>query len=324
MGTKQLVLEMLERHRAQNVSGEKIADALKLSRNMVWRAVNELRQDGYSIEAVTNKGYRLNSESDILSVEGIKPYLSHSELAQNIQIFAELDSTNREAKAQAIENVAHGTVILANEQKNGRGRYERTFYSPRNTGLYMSMILRTNEMGFINPTAITAYAALCVCDAIQAVTALEPSIKWVNDIYLNGKKVCGILTEAISEFESNSIREIIVGIGINIRTEQCDFPEAIRKLAGSIDPDGQLRVSRNRIAAEIINRLLRSDWPTETDLFHQYKQRLFILGKKLNVTKGKESFCATALDIDAQGRLVVVNSNGETVTLSSAEISILE
>ena len=320
MATKHLVLEILEQNRDKNISGEHIADRLSLSRNMIWRAIKDLRNDGYRIDAVTNRGYRLTNENDILSSEGIRPFLTSSCKNIDIKMFAEIDSTNREAKAQAIAGGAHGTVVLANTQTSGRGRHNKEFFSPSDKGLYMSLLLHSGDIGFSNPTAITAYAALCVCDAIATVCGLNPSIKWVNDIFLGGKKVGGILTEAITEFESRSTGEIILGIGINITTMPEDFPETLREIAGSLYPNGHAPITRNRLAGEIINRVLCEDKPSEAHLFAQYKKRLFMLGADILIVQADESFTAKALDINEHGHLVIQKQNGKIETLLSGEI----
>lgn len=323
MTTKHLVLEILEQNRGQSISGEYIAERLNLSRNMIWRAIKDLRNDGYVIEAATNKGYRLTGENDILSAEGIMPFLLSPDFAENIKVFESIDSTNREAKAGAIAGARHGTVILANQQTSGRGRRDREFFSPSDCGLYMSLILSADALGFANPTAITAYAALCVCEAIEAVCGLTPKIKWVNDIFLCGKKIGGILTEAITELESGSVREIIVGIGINVSTRSEDFPEMLKDIAGSLYPDSNSPITRNRLAGEIINRILCADRPNERALFEKYKQRLFMLGADITVIEDREKYTARALDINEKGHLIVRTQNGEIRTLSSGEVRVL-
>ena len=326
MATKRLVLEILERNRGQNISGEYIANLLGLSRNMVWRAIGDLRNDGYVIEAVTSKGYRLTGENDILSAEGIRPFLAPPDIAKSIEVYAEIDSTNREAKTRAVARAPHGAVILANRQASGKGRHGKDFYSPSDSGLYMSFVLHSDILGFSNPTAITAYAALSVCEAIESVCNLSPKIKWVNDIFLGGKKICGILTEAITEIENQSVREIVLGIGVNVSTRPQDFPETLREIAGSLYPDGNAQITRNRLAAEIINRVLRSDGPggpDEARVFEGYRARLFMLGADVAVTQGDESYIAKALDIDEHGYLIVEKPSGELITLSSGEIKLL-
>ena len=322
MNNKKVILELLEKNREKTISGEYIANMLCISRNIVWRAIKDLRKEGYSIEARTNKGYCLTGTNDIISAEGIKAYLSAPELAEHIKVFSEIDSTNREAKAQAVEKAPHGTVIIADHQTQGKGRFSRSFYSPPGTGLYISFILYSNRLGFTNPTSITAYAGLCVCEAIEKICGFEPKIKWVNDVYLNERKICGILTEAVTDFESGNIQEIILGIGINVSTKTEDFPEDVKTRAGSLYPDGKPLITRNHLAAEIIDRILNPNMPTEPELFTRYKSRLFMLGKDITVIQGDSTYAATAIDIDESGALIVKNQTGEIKTLTSGEISI--
>ena len=281
-----------------------------------------LINDRYIIEAITNKDHRLTGEKNILSAEGIKPLLKLPEIAENIKVYEEIDSTNREAKAQAVAGAAHGTTILANRQNAGRGRCGKDFFSPHGSGLYMSFVLHSDRLGLDNSTAITAYAAVCVCQAIEAACNIRPAIKWVNDIFVDGKKICGILTEAITEYECSHVREVIVGVGINISTKTEDFPEPLRDIATSLYPEGNASITRNHLAAEIINRIVHYDRLDETLIFAEYKKRLFMLEADIVVLQGDESYCAKALDIDKLGRLIVRNEKGEIKTLFSGEIKI--
>jgi len=262
------------------------------------------------------------TRDDIVSAQGIKPFLVFPEVVENILVFSELDSTNREAKARAVDGARYGTVVIADHQTSGRGRFSRGFFSPRGSGLYISFVLHCGQLGFSNPTAITAYAGLCVCEAVESLCGFSPSIKWVNDVYLDGKKICGILTEGITDFESGGIGEIVLGIGINVSTRTEDFPEEIRERAGSLFPDGRPLVTRNRLAAEVINRVLGSGDVSEAELFTRYKRRLFMLGADVTVVQGNEEYKARALDIDGCGGLVVEKADGSIVVLSSGEISI--
>ena len=323
MDTKHRVLEILEKNRGKSVSGEYIAGLLNLSRNMIWKAIKSLRDDGYVIEAVTNKGYRLTNENDILAAEGIKPFLASAHMADNIKVHRELDSTNREAKALAIAGAPHGSVIIAERQVSGRGRRDRDFFSPPGRGLYMSMILNSDMLGFHHPTAITAFAAVCVCEAIEGICDLKPAIKWVNDIFLNGRKICGILTEVISDFETRHIREIIIGIGVNINTLDEDFPDSLQGLAGSLYPDGKANITRNQLAAEIINRVFSAEKPGEAQIFERYRSRLFMLNTEVAIIKDGEKCAVKALDIDDSGHLLVKTQEGEILTLVSDEVKII-
>lgn len=324
MSTKHRILELLEQNRGDSISGERLAGILNVSRNAVWKAVKELEKEGYSIEAVTNKGYRLSDQNDIVSIQGIKPFLSpQSKLyAENIKIYKTLESTNKTAKEMAVAGAEHGTVIIADSQTKGRGRYSRSYFSPSG-GLYMSIILRPEVLNFENPTSVTAFAAVAVCEAIESISEKTPKIKWVNDILVAGKKVCGILTEAVTDLESGSLDWIVLGIGINVYIKTEDFPDDLQTSATSIFPNEKMFGVRNKLSAEIINRILGYDiTPMESEIFRKYKKRLAILGDQVTVIQNKNEYKATVIDIDAAGHLVVKNENGEIITVSSGEIRV--
>ena len=324
MSTKNRVLELLEQYRGESVSGEQLAGICGISRNAVWKAVKELQKDGYQIEAVTKKGYCLSGENDILSIPGIKPFLSEKcrPYADRIQIFKSLESTNTTAKEMAVAGAAHGTVIIADCQTAGRGRSSRDFFSPSG-GLYMSIILRPEGLRFENPTAVTAFAAVAVCEAIESVSEKTPKIKWVNDVFIDGKKVCGILTEAVTDFESGGLDWVVLGIGINVSIRTEAFPSDLQPIAASIFPDGKVSSVRNKLSAQIINRVLGCETsPRESDIFNKYRKRLMMLGKQITVIQNQREFKATAIDVDAVGHLIVKKESGEMLTLYSGEIRI--
>ncbi|MGN0505690.1 MAG: biotin--[acetyl-CoA-carboxylase] ligase [Lachnospiraceae bacterium] len=325
MSTKNRILELLERQRGESISGEHLAGILNISRNAVWKAVKELQKDGYQIVAVTKKGYCLSDENDIVSVPGIKPFLSEKSqpYADKIQIYESLESTNKTAKEMAVAGAEHGTVIISDCQTMGRGRFSRKFFSPSGGGLYMSIVLRPEVLRFENPTSVTAFAAVSVCEAIESISKKAPKIKWVNDIFIDGKKVCGILTEAVTDFESGGLGWIVLGIGINVCIRTEDFPVDLQPLVTSLYPDEKMPGVRNKLAAEIINRILGFETlPSETQVFEKYKKRLMMLGKEITVIQNQMEYKATAIDIDSVGHLIVKNENGEIITLSSGEIRI--
>jgi len=264
----------------------------------------------------------MQNTADLISAEAIKPYLIFPCFAENIKVYPAVDSTNREAKEQAADGAVHGTVIIADRQTQGKGRFNRDFYSPPGSGLYMSFILFQNAMGFTSPTAVTVYAAVCACEAIEKACAVNPVIKWVNDLYLYGRKIAGILAEATYDSNNRGIDKIILGIGINISTKNEDFPEDIRQRAGSLCPEGHLPVSRNILAAGIINRILSPEKPKEPEIMKRYRKRLFMLGYDVIVSQGNERYKAKALDIDESGCLLVQREDGEILKLLSGEVSI--
>ena len=321
MSVKNEILHILESNKGKTVSGQELADMLKVSRTAVWKAINSLKDEGYSIESTTNKGYSLAKSSDMLSPEGIRLYLNEEFKNIPITVYKTIGSTNTEAKLLAVQNVRHGTTIVSEEQIKGRGRFGRDFFSPSDSGIYMSIILKP-ELNIENSVLITSAAAVVVCNAIEKFTNASARIKWVNDIFIDDKKVCGILTEAVTNFESGMIDCVVVGIGINVKTKNEDFPLELQDRAGSIFIDDDSFI-RNRLTAEIINNLLKISKRLEDKGFMQaYKQRSMILGEYILYKKDNNWHEGYASDIDDYGGLIVYTSDGQKITLNSGEVSI--
>ncbi|HRM19631.1 MAG: biotin--[acetyl-CoA-carboxylase] ligase, partial [Trichococcus flocculiformis] len=251
MSTKEKVLQYLEQHKGESISGQDLADKLEVSRTSVWKAINGLKKEGYQIEATTNKGYQLSIDTDLLSEAAIVPLLSEALKGHRVIAHKTIDSTNLEAKRIVNEDPTFEGVILSEEQTKGRGRLGRVFYSPSESGLYMSLVLRP-VADLDNATLITTAAAVAVCQAIETLTGKKPQIKWVNDIFLDGRKVCGILTEGIMDMESRTIGTIILGIGLNFREPETDFPDEIQSIAGTLFDKKNAAVTRNQMVAEIL------------------------------------------------------------------------
>ncbi|MCL2680242.1 MAG: biotin--[acetyl-CoA-carboxylase] ligase [Coriobacteriia bacterium] len=319
--TKQQVLAMLEEQRGCSISGELLATQLQLSRNAIWKAIKDLQKDGHRITAAPNRGYCLCDDSDVLSVQGILPHLTPVVPPAAIFVHDQLESTNKTAKEMAIAGAAHGTLVIAQQQTAGKGRYGRDFHSPAQGGIYFSLILDPRQLPFDTPTLVTAFTAVCVCTAIEALTTKTPQIKWVNDLFLDGKKMCGILTEAVMDFESGTTAWIVVGIGINFSDDGSTSARDLPATAGFVFDAEKPLTTRNRLIAEIVNRLLSADI-SEKEVLAQYKQRMFLLGQRVRVTRSDEQFEALVLDIDDSGQLVIRTDDGQQLTLSAGEISI--
>ena len=322
MSKKNMILKILEENRGKPVSGSKIAKKLNLSRGAVWKGIEALRDEGYQIEAVTNRGYSLSEESDLLSKEGILVNLKSNKIkGDQIQVFKTLDSTNQLAKKMAIDGASHGTVVIADEQTKGRGRLGRSFYSPKGTGIYLSIILKTDNFADIGILVTTA-ASVAVCRALSKIYGVEAGIKWVNDIYLNNRKLCGILTEAITNFETRTIDSIVIGIGLNFKTK--DFPQDLSQTATSLFDSGEeIKDTRNRLAAAIIDEVLDLCEDLNSEKFiSEYKERSMVIGRDISVYRGNDQFEARAIDIDKQGGLVVKKEDGSIEVINSGEITV--
>lgn len=320
MSVKNEVLHILEQCKGKSISGQELAEKLGVSRTAVWKSIKSLKEEGYLIDGISNKGYSLSLSSDVLSPEGIRPFLKDEFKDIPITVYKTINSTNTEAKMSAMQNAGHGTVILSEEQTSGRGRMGRSFYSPSESGIYMSIILKP-DLNIADSVLITTAAAVAVCIAIDKFTNLEPKIKWVNDIYINDKKVCGILTEAVTDVESGTVNSVIVGIGLNVKA--AIFPSELKEIAGSIFNPNEDSCIRNQLAAEIINNILDVCGSLEDRTFLEfYKERSMIIGEKIRYLKNNQWFEGYAEDIDKFGGLVVFHDDGHKEVLHSGEISV--
>ncbi|WKY47769.1 biotin--[acetyl-CoA-carboxylase] ligase [Eubacteriaceae bacterium ES3] len=321
MSTKAEILKILENNREKSVSGEALANMLNISRTAVWKGIKALKEEGYAIESVTRKGYCLKSESDLLSAEGIKIGLNDPSI--KLTVLKTTESTNKEAKARVLSGASHKMVILSEEQTGGKGRMGRSFFSPNHTGIYMSLVLKPDLLA-ADAVLTTAGAAVGVCRGIKKATGMETQIKWVNDIFFENKKVCGILTEAGTDFESGTLSYLIIGIGINVFAPEGAFPTEISKIAGSLFDHKPEALTRNQLAAEIINEVFDICNNLNNHSFiEEYKKRSMIIGEEVDVIRrNQENQEAKVLDIDENGGLVVEYKNKTKQTLHSGEISI--
>lgn len=336
MGTRDEMLKYLEKKRGEYVSGADLARELGVSGTAIWKAARKLKADGYMIEAVTNKGYRLSPDSDILSAEAIHNYLVQGQDLSadmpHIEVFHTIDSTNNVCRSKAVEGEADGYIAAAANQTAGRGRRGRSFFSPDDTGLYLSILLRPSGYTAQQALRFTTMAAVAVCEAIEEVSGSKAEIKWVNDIFMNDHKVCGILTEASFDLESGSLDYAIVGIGINVFEPEGGFPEEIKDIAGAVfgpyDRNAMpIPDIRSRLAAALIRRFMfyyhGAMKSSSLSYIEEYKRRCFVIGRNINVIMaGKAPVRAKALDIDNECGLLVRYEDGTEEVLSSGEISI--
>ena len=300
MTVKSSLLEMLEKNKGEVLSGESIAGELGCTRAAVWKAVKSLREEGYHIEAGPNKGYMLAKDTNRLSQEGIRLFLDDPKV--KIDIYDELESTNQTAKKEAMMGEAgHGAFVIARSQTAGRGRRGREFYSPADTGLYMSVILK--PQGTIHDSLlITTAAAVAVYRAVAQLCGIQLDIKWVNDLFYKGKKVCGM--------------------GLNLYLDQENLPQKLRSIAGALyeTKEDAEQTDRNKLTAMIVNELRKET--ADLKLSPDYVTHNMIPGHQITITDGNSSRQAFALEICRDGRLKVREEDGQETILSFGEVSV--
>jgi len=322
MTTREKLLDLFETNKGRYFSGEEIAQRFHVSRAAVWKAVNALRQDGYAIDAVTNRGYCLSEDTDILSAQGVGKYLKAEYRDLALVVLPTAVSTNALAREKANQGCPEGCVVISNAQTGGRGRRGRSFFSPEDTGIYMSVLLRPVHYAPQQAVRLTAAAAVAMCEAIEAVSGETAWIKWVNDIFVRGKKVCGILTEASFGLENGAMEYAVLGVGVNVYPPKTGFPPELAQVAGTVF-EAPRKDAKNALVGEFFNRFL--DFyraPEQTGYIAHYRARSLAVGKTVMVRSGGVARRAYAYGVDGECRLLVRFDNAETESLSYGEIEI--
>ncbi len=315
------ILELLRRQEGF-LSGEDIGRELSITRAAVWKGIKKLREEGYEIEAVTNRGYRLTNPETMYNKRELEQGLKTKTMGQSIYFYEETDTTNNRARELALEGAPEGTLVVAEKQTDGRGRRGKVWESPLGTGIWMSLVLRPQIMP-AEASVLTLLCGLATAEAIEAETGLSVGIKWPNDILINGKKAVGILTEM--DCEMSEVHFVIPGIGINVNT--ASFPPEIADIATSLYLECGKTVSRRRLVHKVLERLeehyetfLRTG--SFTAMLEDYRKHCITLGKEVHVL-GREPFFAEALDITPEGELLVRRAdNGKEEVVFSGEVSI--
>jgi biotin--[acetyl-coA-carboxylase] ligase len=315
------ILELLRRQEGF-LSGEDIGRELSITRAAVWKGIKKLREEGYEIEAVTNRGYRLTNPETMYNKRELEQGLKTKTMGQSIYFYEETDTTNNRARELALEGAPEGTLVVAEKQTAGRGRRGKVWESPLGTGIWMSLVLRPQIMP-AEASVLTLLCGLATAEAIKAETGLSAGIKWPNDILINGKKAVGILTEM--DCEMSEVHFVIPGIGINVNT--ASFPPEIADIATSLYLECGKTVSRRRLVHKVLERLeehyetfLRTG--SFTAMLEDYRKHCITLGKEVHVL-GREPFFAEALDITPEGELLVRRAdNGKEEVVFSGEVSI--
>lgn len=316
MKTKDAVLQLLKDNSDKSMSGQEMSSMLGVTRNSIWKAVNALRASGCNIDGGTNRGYRLISYGGKPKLKSVRSALGGK--GSDIFIFDSVTSTNDIAFDMAKDGAKHGTLIIANTQTKGRGRNDRSFFSPAGSGIYMSIILK-NNIGTDNLLAVTPAAAVATRRAIKRVCGIKCQIKWVNDLYYNNRKVCGILSQSVTDI-SGAITAVIVGIGVNFVS--VPLPEDIKNKAGALydtPPDTDRDTLMGAIAGEMLSL---SDNLGDRSFMNEYRDNSMILGEEIIYEVGGITHIATAIDIDNDGALLVKSDGGNITKINSGEVSI--
>ena len=304
------------------ISGQELCNRFGVSRTAVWKAINQLKEAGYEIEAQQNKGYRLMAAPDLMTEAEIKSLMHTEWVAKEVLYFDTIDSTNTKAQELAEKGYPSGTLVVADKQESGKGRRGRSWVSPSGTGIFMTLMIKP-DINPNNASMLTLVAALAVAKAITSVTGEEALIKWPYDIVVIGKKVCGILTEMNAQFDY--INHIVVGIGINVHNES--FPEEISQMASSLMIEaGGKRFHRAQIIAETMSYFEQYyDTFLKTQdlsaLVREYDELLVNRNKSVRVLDPKEPFDGKAMGITPKGELIVDTWESRKL-VSSGEVSV--
>ncbi|RLB15300.1 MAG: biotin--[acetyl-CoA-carboxylase] ligase [Deltaproteobacteria bacterium] len=322
MGTKDELLWYLRRGEGCWVSGEDLSGKMGISRSAVWKQISRLRQEGYAIRSSSKKGYLFLGVPEMLLPAEIREGIGTEIFGRrDIAYFGELDSTNRKAKEMAAEGAPEGTLVVAEEQSRGRGRIGRSWYSPAREGIYMSLILRPKLPPNEAPK-ITLVTGVSVAEALLAVTPLQPAIKWPNDILVNGRKICGILTETSTEMDA--IDFVVVGVGMNVNTPE--FPDELNEIGTSIYLETGKAFDRVTLLQEFLHQFEQLYFTFLKSGFESIGKRWgelsILMGKDVTVQMIDRSCSGRVLKLDRDGALIIRSENGELEKIYSGDIHI--
>ncbi|MFL0251128.1 biotin--[acetyl-CoA-carboxylase] ligase [Clostridium neuense] len=320
---KEEIIDILKCSDNNFISGQSISEKLGITRAAVWKYINKLKEEGYKIEAISKKGYRLKSCPDLLTYTEIKDILNTKYIGRNIIHFDSIKCTNDSAKKLAEEGAKEGTVVIAEEQTAGRGRFRREWVAAKYKSIIMSIILRPNTNSAC-VYQITQIAAAAIGKAIEELN-INVGIKWPNDIIINWRKVCGILTEASGEIDK--INYVVVGIGVNVNQESLDFPKEVLSKASSIRIEKNEHISRKLLLCSFFEKfeMLYNEFKNcenAKSAIEYCRQKSILLGKTIEVERKKQVVIAKVLEIAPDGCLIVQYEDGKKDRLISGEVSL--
>lgn len=298
------------------VSGESIAQQLGMTRTAIWKSIKKLESQGHLINSVRGKGYQY-VEGAKISVAGINKY---SKYDVELKVFDTIDSTNVYAREKLSSGeITQNTVIVSERMSAGIGRLGRSFFSPKNTGMYVTFALPLPVGTTVNPGRLTTSTAVATSKMVKEAFEIDIAFKWVNDLLYQDKKVGGILTEAITDFESQQFSSLAVGIGMNLANPEGGFPADITDKAGALTDE--LIVSRNKVIGLLINYFfdMYQDYQ-DGRYIPQYREKVVGIGQYVELKRGQINLTGTIKAIDDDGRLVLDTKEG-MVYVNSGEIT---
>lgn len=321
MNIKQEILKAFHDHPSEFISGEYLSQTCNVSRTAVWKHIEELRQEGYQFEAVRRAGYRLVSSPDSISAEEIKAGLDTAKIGQTIYAHDTVNSTQLLAHEAASKGAAEGTLVIAEQQLGGKGRLGRPWHSPKGTGIWMSLILRP-QMPLPKAPQITLLTAVAMAETIREELQLPVKIKWPNDLFLHGKKVCGILTELNAE--SDRINYLVIGIGINVNTVESDFPAELSHVATSLRIETGRPIRRAGFIQAFCRCFEQKYRVYLSEGFEpvrkEWEAHSYSLGRNVTVRTIHSSLEGKAIGLDPEGVLIVEDSDGNQHKVYSADV----
>lgn len=303
------------------ISGQEISKKLNVSRQAVWKAINALKEQGFTIDSVTNKGYKIIDYPKALNKQVLDNILETEFIGKNMIVLETTGSTNDYLKALGHKDCENGTVAAAREQTSGKGRLGRKWVSKRDENIYFSVLLKP-QLSPMEVSGITPVAGLAVCKAIREFCNIDCKIKWPNDVIVNNKKLVGILTEMSAEFDA--VEFIVIGIGINI--DQTDFPEEVKSKATSLFLETGNNPDKNKFLALVLkhleDELTKSNYKINETNLEDYKNLCATIGRKVTCCKGNSRIQGTAVNVNTKGELEVKTEDNSVITVNSGEVII--
>ncbi len=320
---KEKIIRVLKESK-EYISGQKLCEDFGVSRTAIWKVMKQLKEEGYVIEAISNKGYRILEAPDTIKKPDIEEFLDTTVMGKEYFYQETIDSTNTKAKQLAEEGLAHGLVVSADMQNGGRGRRGKVWSSPKGTSISMSVLLKPT----IHPSKasmLTLVAGLSMAEACQELIGEDKKveIKWPNDLVIESKKICGILTEMSSELDY--IHYVVIGIGVNVNIE--NFPEELGEIATSLKIITGKQIKRAEVIAGCLKHFEKNyEIFLKTEdlegLIEDYNKKLVNIGKTVKVLNPGDEYTGKALGINAQGELLVEKESGEVVQVYAGEVSV--